>query len=70
MFEVGQTVKIETSPDLARCRWWPKSGDITGTVQKVYKNGKVMVAVHQLRNRSEDGCHSLNFQPKWLTVIE
>jgi len=31
----------------------------TGTVQKTYKNGRVLVAIDQLRNRSEDGRKSI-----------
>lgn len=66
---VGQEVEIILPDDcpLYRTAWWPKKGKfpkITATVQKVYKNGKVMIAVHQFRNRSEDRMHSM----RWSTL--
>jgi hypothetical protein len=43
----------------ARPQWIP-AGPLTGTVQKVFKNGKVAVAIDQIRNGSADGLHTLN----------
>jgi hypothetical protein len=34
---------------------------VTGTVQKIFKNGNVAVAIHQIRNFSEDGLHTMHF---------
>jgi hypothetical protein len=57
-------VKVTVIPTeqsgLLNCKWWPK-GTVTGTVTKVFKNGKVAVAVDQLRNFSEDGLRTLHF---------
>jgi hypothetical protein len=64
--KVGDKVHIILADGhpLFTTQWWPRQGvETTGTVQKVFKNGKVAVAVHQLRNRSEDGCHTLHFTP-------
>lgn len=63
--EVGQKVRITTTEWLAQCQWWPKEG-ATGTVQKVFKNGKVAVAVDQVKNRSEDGCWTGHFKAAQL----
>jgi len=69
--EVGQKVEIIV-PDghvLYSTAWWPKKGvRVTGTVQKLFKNGKVAVAVDQLRNRSEDGKHTCHFGGKGSTI--
>ena len=48
-------------------QWWPANG-MTGTVEQIYKNGKVRVACHQLRNSSADGCVSKNFSPEHATL--
>lgn len=64
--EAGQKVQIVIADDspLHGCVWWPK-GEITGTVQKIFKNGKVAVAVHQIRNEAKsktaDGYKTLHF---------
>ncbi len=72
--KAGDKVRIilKDNADLWRTDWWPKRGiETTGTVQKLYKNGKVAVAVHQLRNNSEDRCHTLRFDPNSTgTVLE
>ena len=34
---------------------------LPGTVQKVFRNGKVAVAIDQIRNRSADGCATIHF---------
>ena len=61
---VGMKVEIrlpEGHP-LYTTQWWPKAGKkVTGTVQKLFKNGKVAVAVDQLYNKSEDHKHTINF---------
>jgi hypothetical protein len=67
---IGQKVTIHAPADssLARyAKWWPK-GVLTGTVQKLFKNGKVAVAVDQLPNNSDDGCKTMNFPADWLGV--
>ena len=60
---VGRTVEIRIPEGhvLNRTAWWPKSGKVTATVQKVFRNGKVALAIHQIRNSSADGCHTLNW---------
>ena len=71
-FNVGDKVRIELAEDadLYRTQWWPKRGvEVTGTVQKVYKNGKVAVAIDQLRNRSEDGKHTMHMRPESLRLV-
>jgi hypothetical protein len=63
-------VRLPDDSDLYECRWWPRRGvRITGTVQKVFRNGKVAVAVDQLRNRSEDGCGTMHFLRDRLYAI-
>ena len=60
----GAKVRINVPEDdsLRQTKWYPK-GEVTGTVQKVFKNGKVAVAVDQLRNvqDSGDGLRTLHF---------
>lgn len=77
-------VVSENSPFLA-CAWWPttaerdgrfgsvwvrRSDEVTGTVQKVFKNGSANVAVDQIRNGSDDGLKTLSFKVVELDVIE
>jgi hypothetical protein len=67
--EVGMKVEIRLPDDhvLYTTAWWPKKGEfekLTATVQKVFKNGKVMIAIDQFRNKSEDGKHSM----RWSSV--
>jgi hypothetical protein len=61
---IGETVQIVIDDDspLYTTKWWPKHGQpVTGTVQKIFKNGNVAVAIHQIRNFSEDGLHTMHF---------
>lgn len=68
----GDKVRIvlAADADLLRTAWWPK-GETTGTIQKVFKNGKVAVAVHQLRNVWDggDGLRTLHFRRENLEVL-
>jgi hypothetical protein len=63
--EVGAHVALDNSDayyiaqGFNRPQWIPV-GPLTGTVQKVFKNGKVAVAIDQIRNGSADGLHTLN----------
>lgn len=63
MFQTGDKVEIRVAADspLYQTNWWPKSGKVTGTVQKVFKNKKIAVAVDQVKNSSEDRRHTMNF---------
>lgn len=40
--------------------------NLTGIVQKVFKNGQVAIAVDQLRNNSEDGRRTLHFKAAFI----
>lgn len=62
------SIKVAEGSGFLKCVWWPK-GDVTGLVEKVYKNGKVSVAVDQIKNRSADGRRSLNFKLSDVQVI-
>ena len=42
---------------------------MTGTVQKVFKNGQVAVAADYYRNTSEDGRKTVHASAAWLEVI-
>lgn len=68
--QVGDKVKIVLNDNdpLYGTVWWPK-GQVTGVVQKIFKNGKVMVAIDQLPNRSDDGKSSMNFPANELQII-
>lgn len=68
---VGDTVRIAipADHDLMTTQWWPKTGATTGTVQKLFKNGQIAVAVHQLRNRSADGFRTLQFSAESLEKV-
>lgn len=65
--EVGSKVRIQVPADHAvlTTSWFPKSG-ATGTIQKMFKNGTVAVAVDQLRNGSDDGKVTLHFSRQYL----
>lgn len=68
--EVGFKVII-TVPEghsLRRTAWWPKSGIATGTVERLFKNGKVAVAVDQVGNFSADRKWTGHFEVDLLTV--
>lgn len=65
----GDTVTV-TAPEDAPLRgttWWPR-GEVTGTVTKAYKNGNLAIAIHQLRNGSEDGCQTMNLPASWCSL--
>jgi len=58
------------SPSRAACSWWHDGA--TGTVQRIFRNGKVAVALHDIRNQSADGRLTQHFDPRRgdrLTVI-
>lgn len=59
----GTRVEIRVAADhsLHLCQWWPE-GVVTGTVEKVFKNGNVAVAVERIRNLSADGLKTLHFK--------
>lgn len=64
-FQVGDRVEIRIPDDhdLYRTEWWPKKGTrVTGTVQKLFKNGKIAIAIDQLGNKSEDRKHTINWR--------
>jgi hypothetical protein len=60
--QIGERVRIEIPADssLYQTKWWPKKGPVTGTVQKIFKNGTVAVAIDQIRNFSADGKHTMH----------
>lgn len=64
---IGTKVSITTPPDadVLKTKWWPK-GQVTGTIQKLYKNGNAAVAIDQIRNFSADGLHTMNIPTSWL----
>lgn len=66
---VGCKVSVTVPQDapLLRTAWWPKEKIVTGTVQKIFKNGLVAVAIDQLGNRSEDGKHTIHLPSVWLS---
>lgn len=66
--KAGDKVKvIRTENSFWRdVKWWPNDG-MTGTVQKVFANGSVRVACHQLPNHSDDGMISKTFKAKDAT---
>lgn len=72
-FESGRKVKITPSPGsgFTKCVWWPK-GEVTGTIQKCFKNGTISVAVDQLKNLrdSGDGLRTLHFAAIDLAVLD
>lgn len=45
--------------------WWPK-GLVTGTIQKLFKNGSGQVAIDQIKNRSEDGRKTMILPLTWM----
>lgn len=65
----GTKVHVTTpaGADLLTTKWWPK-GEVTGTVQKLYKNGNAAVAIDQIRNFSADGLHTINLPTSWLAA--
>lgn len=68
-YQIGERVLVEYPADhvLFTTKWWPKFGEtVTGTVQKVFKNGRVAVAIDQLPNRSEDGKSTMNVPAEHL----
>lgn len=68
---IGTAVEIQLPPAhaLNMTKWWPKTGPVTGTVQRVFKNGQVAVAIDQLGNRSEDGHRTLHLAAAFLTSL-
>ena len=57
--QAGQKVKLVNNlPD----GWFDAPTPIlTGTIEKVFKNGKFSAAIDQLKNRSADGKKSMHF---------
>jgi len=68
--KVGDRVKVTDDGIFAKADWYPK-GRATGTVQKVFKNGKVAVAIDQLRqiHDSGDGLRTLHYPSRSLQVL-
>ena len=68
-FNRGDKVSIlaPEGADVYRTQWWPK-GEITGTVEKTFKNGNIAVAIDQMGNRSADHCRTMNIPFSWLTA--
>lgn len=68
--KIGTKVEVALTPDAPLCQtaWWP-TGTVTGTVQKIYKNGTVLVAIDQIRNGSQDRKKSMNFSATDLKSI-
>lgn len=56
-FRPGDRVTIIPTEGSAilSAKWFPTSGRATGVVERTFKNGKVAVAVDQVRNFSDDG---------------
>lgn len=67
--KVGDKVKVTRTENsfFHRVQWWPL-GDVTGTIEKVCKNGKIRVACDQFRNTSNDGRVSKYFEPQDVTI--
>lgn len=68
-FAIGQKVQIEAPEGAAlyTTAWWPKFGTkVTGTVQRIFKNGNIAVAVDQLPNRSDDMRKTMNLPAAWM----
>lgn len=67
--QIGDKVRIILKPDadLFKTMWWPK-GETTGTVQKIFKNGKIAVAVDQLYAAGDDNKRTLHFSKE--TTLE
>ena len=59
-------ITVPAEHPLMTTKWWPVHAEHTGTVTKVFKNGRAAVAVDQLRNRSADGCHTLHIELEHL----
>jgi hypothetical protein len=61
--EAGERVQIVIAEDhpLNSTTWFPR-GEVFGIVQKVFKNGKVAVAVEGVRNQSADGLLTMHFE--------
>lgn len=60
---IGETIEFANTlpePWFKHLPAYPKT--LSGTVQKLFKNGNVAVAVHQLPNGSEDGCRTIHFK--------
>ena len=64
----GDKVQITDKSAFDTCMWWP-AGIVTGTVQKVFKNGFVAVAVHQLPLAGGDGLRTLHIKRHQLITI-
>lgn len=69
--KVGDRVRIYAPAGhvLWTTKWWPAHADHTGTLTKIYKNGRGLVAVDQFRNRSADGRVTMNLELELLEVI-
>lgn len=66
--EIGTVVRVEVPADdpLMTTSWWPKAGPVFGTVERVFKNGRVAVAVHDLHNFSDDRMKTLHIERHFL----
>jgi ABC-type cobalt transport system substrate-binding protein len=62
------TITLPAKSPFLKCIWFPKSGEVTGTVQKCFKNGLVAVAVDQIGNASTDGRRTLHFSRDHLSI--
>jgi hypothetical protein len=68
----GEIIRIEMTADnqFNRCVWFPKGTHVMATVERVFKNGKLAVALHGTRNRSDDGRITVHLSPGDIVAIE
>lgn len=67
--QIGSRVLVVLPEDapLRGTQWYPK-GEVTGEVQRIFKNGTAAVAIDQIRNSSADGRHELHLRLEYLVL--
>jgi len=61
-------VRINDEYRAKNCQWWP-AGEVRGTIQKIFKNGQIAVAVDQLFMAGGDEKRTLHFSAAELEII-
>ncbi len=48
--------------EFEKCVWIPETS--TATIQKIYKNGRIAIALHAVGNMSEDNMKTIHIRPQ------
>ena len=66
-FALGDVVTFTPTGSWTQCRWIPQHPQ-TATVQKIFRNGLVAVALHEVYAAGKDGMKTIHVSPQDLAT--